>query len=266
MYTSRYIDYYHLVIYVRRIVLLYSLYKFQIADLSFLSIEKLFTKCYIDIIKRCLIMVLREKVYMAVKERIVNGYYRPGEPLNEKAIIDELHVSRTPFREAINALSKENLIQIYANRGIFVRDITAKDITDIFDIRFQLEPYVSQLSCRYMPKLVIVTLRSRAKEAIQKDYSAMLAEDDYYHKKLLDYTDNNHLKKIMLNLYEQNSMQAVLYDDSKECYISDERREAAVLSLAEHIEILACIEKKDEMAAMEATRKHLMLARSRAAN
>ena len=209
-------------------------------------------------------MVLREKVYDIVKNRIVTGFYRPGDPLNEKAIIEELGVSRTPFREAINALSKENLVQLYANRGVFVRDITAKDIVDIFDIRFQLEPYVSQLSCRYMPRTVIVTLRNRAEAAIGQDYSAMLAEDDYYHKTVLDYTDNSQLKKIMLNLYEQNALQVILFDVPEGSYTSNERKQGAVLSLQEHLEILSCIEKGDESAAMEATRKHLTLARERA--
>ena len=45
-----------------------------------------------------------------------------GIPLNEKEIIQELQISRTPFREAINALNEENLVQIFPNRGIFVRE------------------------------------------------------------------------------------------------------------------------------------------------
>lgn len=67
-------------------------------------------------------MVLREKAYRIIKERIIKGEYRPGQPLNEKAIIEELSISRTPFREAIHALNEENLVQVYPNRGIFVRE------------------------------------------------------------------------------------------------------------------------------------------------
>ena len=34
-------------------------------------------------------MILREKAYQTIKERIVSGYYRPGQPLCEKEIIEE---------------------------------------------------------------------------------------------------------------------------------------------------------------------------------
>ena len=85
-------------------------------------------------------VILREKAYRAIKDRIVSGQYRPGQPLNEKEIIQELQISRTPFREAINALNEENLVQIFPNRGIFVRELTLRDVSDGFEIRLLLEP------------------------------------------------------------------------------------------------------------------------------
>lgn len=210
-------------------------------------------------------MVLREKVYEIIKERIISGVYRPGDPLNEKEIIEELNVSRTPFREAINALNEVNLVQIYANRGIFVREISAKDISNIFDIRYQLEPYVCQLACRYMPDSTIFMLRERSENVISHEYQEILAEDDYFHKCLLEYTDNNQLIKIMSNLYEQNSLQKVVFDATNN-FITEKRKEAASLSVVEHLEILDSIERRDDVAAGDATRKHLVLARQRSEN
>ena len=84
-------------------------------------------------------MVLRDKIYNTIKERITSGKYAPGQPLDEKQIIEELRTSRTPFREAINALSEEGLVEVYPYRGIFVRDLSVKDIADGFDIRLLLE-------------------------------------------------------------------------------------------------------------------------------
>ena len=93
-------------------------------------------------------MVLRDKIYKTIKERITNGTYAPGQPLDEKKIIEELQTSRTPFREAINALSEEGLVEVYPYRGIFVRDLSVKDIADGFDIRLLLEPRVLELACQ----------------------------------------------------------------------------------------------------------------------
>ena len=127
-------------------------------------------------------MVLREKVYQVIKDRIINGQYQPGQPLNEKEITEELQVSRTPFREAINALNEENLVQIFANRGIFVREITAKDLANSFEIRFLLEPYVTRIACLRMPDSVIRNLVERCQNCLATGYRDMLEEDEYYHQ------------------------------------------------------------------------------------
>ena len=48
---------------------------------------------------------LKEKAYTVIRQRIVDGTYAPGSMLNEKEIIAEIGVSRTPFREATAALA-----------------------------------------------------------------------------------------------------------------------------------------------------------------
>ena len=112
-------------------------------------------------------MVLREKAYRIIKERIIKGEYRPGQPLNEKAIIEELSISRTPFREAIHALNEENLVQVYPNRGIFVRELTLQDIMDGFDVRYLLEPYVLELAAVRMPGSMVEEMIRRIDELDQ---------------------------------------------------------------------------------------------------
>jgi|Cm1ome_4_1110797.scaffolds.fasta_scaffold05600_5 DNA-binding GntR family transcriptional regulator len=209
-------------------------------------------------------MVLREKVYQVIKERIVNGQYRPGQPLNEKEIIEELQVSRTPFREAINALNEENLVQIFANRGIFVREITAKDLANSFEIRFLLEPYVTRVACLHMPDAVIRNLVERCQNCLAAGYRDMLREDEYYHQTLLQYIDNRQLTKIMRNLYEQNRMQVAMFDAAEKGLISERRQKAAIASVQEHLGILTHIAKRDADGAAQATEAHLIEAQKRA--
>ncbi len=208
-------------------------------------------------------MVLREKVYQVIKDRIINGQYQPGQPLNEKEITEELQVSRTPFREAINALNEENLVQIFANRGIFVREITAKDLANSFEIRFLLEPYVTRIACLRMPDSVIRNLVERCQNCLATGYRDMLEEDEYYHQTLLQYTDNCQLAKIMRGLYEQNRMQVAMFDAAEKGLVSDRRKEAAVASIQEHLGILTYIAKRDAEGAAQATEAHLIEAQKR---
>lgn len=209
-------------------------------------------------------MVLREKVYQVIKQRILQGQYRPGEPLNEKRIIEELHVSRTPFREAINALNEENLVQIFANRGIFVREVTVKDLMDSFEIRYLLEPYVSRLACRYAPREVLRQMESNIKKALTGTYQEMMREDDAFHRTVVKYTDNRQLTKIMTSLYEQNQMQVAMYDQADVERVPDSRRQAVTDSLREHLEIINYMLNNNEEGAVDATQMHLLKAQKRA--
>ena len=208
-------------------------------------------------------MVLREKAYRIIKERIIKGEYRPGQPLNEKAIIEELNISRTPFREAIHALNEENLVQVYPNRGIFVRELTLQDIMDGFDVRYLLEPYVLELAAVRMPGSLVENLIRRIDELDQTNYHALLNEDDYFHATLIEYTDNKQLSRIMKNLYEYNRFQVILLDDPKSEYISSERLANAVESLMEHRAVLCCIQEGNIPEAVEKMRFHLTQARKR---
>ena len=209
-------------------------------------------------------MVLREKVYRVLRERIISGEYRPGEPLNEKEIIEELQVSRTPFREAINALNQEKLVQIFANRGIFVREITARDLADGFEIRFLLEPYASAQMCRSVPRAELQELMDSSREALNGSYRDMMREDERYHRMLLGHIANRHLADIMSGLYAQNQMQIAMYDNARQGMISDSRKAAVEESLREHLTILDCMVQGDEEGTAQATRTHLEGARRRA--
>ena len=209
-------------------------------------------------------MVLREKTYKIIKERIISGEYRPGQPLKEKEIIDELKISRTPFREAVNALNEENLVQIFPNRGIFVRELTLLDITNGFDIRYLLEPYAVELACARMPKRVVKHLLTRIEKISPTDYKALLDEDSYFHTELLNYTDNKQLNRIMKNLYEYNHFQVILLNDPASNDMQNARIRDAFQSLAEHREILDCMLNSDTSGAVRAMQCHITSAKKRA--
>ena len=208
-------------------------------------------------------MVLREKVYQTIKEKILSGEYQCGQPLNEREITQELSVSRTPFREAINALNQENLVQIFDNRGIFVREITAQDISNNFEIRFLLEPFVMQQAALRIPESVIDCLTQEGNAAQQKKYSEMLEVDEHYHRTMLGYMENQFLVDIMENLYDQNRMQRALFDRNNNGIVPEERISAVRKSLQEHQTILDCMRQRDAEGTAEATREHLRRAEDR---
>lgn len=208
-------------------------------------------------------MVLRDKIYRTIKERITNGTYAPGQPLDEKKIIEELQTSRTPFREAINALSEEGLVEVYPYRGIFVRDLSVKDIADGFDIRLLLEPRVLELACQRISPAKIDEMIARIENIDKTDYAALLKEDSFFHETLIDNVDNRQLVKIMNNLYAYNSFQVALFDDLGNNFVSEDRLAGAVQSLQEHLDILLHMKERNVAAAIDKMRFHIAQARKR---
>jgi len=53
--------------------------------------------------------LLHEQVAGALRQKIVYGELEPGLRLNERVLCEELHVSRTPLREALKTLAGEGL-------------------------------------------------------------------------------------------------------------------------------------------------------------
>ena len=74
-----------------------------------------------------------EAVAAWIRERIVNGELTPGTHLQEQAIGNLTGTSRTPVREALKLLQREQLVLYSPNRGYVVRRFSLKDILDAFD-------------------------------------------------------------------------------------------------------------------------------------
>lgn len=64
---------------------------------------------------------LRDEMVECIEERIRDGVYNKGDQLKEMALVRELHVSRSPIREAFRVLEDKGLIEHIPNRGVFVK-------------------------------------------------------------------------------------------------------------------------------------------------
>ena len=90
---------------------------------------------------------LSSKVFLKIRDSILDGTYKSGDALIETKLAEELNVSRTPIREAIRQLELEELVICIPNRGVFVQSISDQDIEDIYTIRKLLEGQVARWVC-----------------------------------------------------------------------------------------------------------------------
>lgn len=75
----------------------------------------------------------------AILERIYSGQFRPGEPLRQQAIAQELSVSRMPVRDALRMLCADGLVTFEENCGFRVATISSQEIRETANIRYRLE-------------------------------------------------------------------------------------------------------------------------------
>ena len=58
-----------------------------------------------------------ERVYVAIRQRLREGLYRPGERLEPAVLSDELNASVTPVRDALHRLTGERLVEAPRHEG-----------------------------------------------------------------------------------------------------------------------------------------------------
>lgn len=89
---------------------------------------------------------LTEAAYEALKERLVLLDIGPGDPLSEQALAAELAVGRTPLREALKRLEGDHLVVTYPRRGTFATPVDITALSEISEIRRELEPLAARLA------------------------------------------------------------------------------------------------------------------------
>ena len=89
----------------------------------------------------------QENVYRLLKTNIMNLSMAPGNGLSEKDIADQLHVSRTPVREAFIRLSYEDLVEILPQKGTYVSLIDIELVNEARFLRETMEIAVLRLAC-----------------------------------------------------------------------------------------------------------------------
>jgi DNA-binding GntR family transcriptional regulator len=82
---------------------------------------------------------IAERVADVLRDRITEGYYRPGSRLSEEAIGGELKISRNTLRESFRLLTHERLLLHEPYRGVSVRVLTVHDVVDLYRVRTVIE-------------------------------------------------------------------------------------------------------------------------------
>ena len=90
----------------------------------------------------------RETAYNIIRDKIINLELRPGEPLSDKQLAEELEMSRTPVREALIILSVSDMVLLKPQTGTFVAPIDVERMEIEQFARFALEKEIISEICK----------------------------------------------------------------------------------------------------------------------
>lgn len=89
-----------------------------------------------------------DKAYSVLLNEIVSGDLAPGTDLGEVEQSTRLGVSRTPFREALNRLIADGLVDAQPGRGAVVASISLENVAQLYEVREGLEEQAARLAAQ----------------------------------------------------------------------------------------------------------------------
>jgi DNA-binding GntR family transcriptional regulator len=91
---------------------------------------------------------VRDATRDALRELIITGQLAVGEPLRQDELASQLGLSRTPLREALQALVAEGLVRMDAHRGAVVTKPSPTQLAETYEIREALEVLAGREAAR----------------------------------------------------------------------------------------------------------------------
>jgi DNA-binding GntR family transcriptional regulator len=91
-------------------------------------------------------VALRDGVYQAIRQALLEGRFKAGESLSDSALAKEMNVSRGPVREALLMLAQQGLITHSQNHGVSVLGFNDRDHQEIDEVRLRLESLALDLA------------------------------------------------------------------------------------------------------------------------
>ena len=191
---------------------------------------------------------ISDELAARVRNLIVDGALEAGARINEVHLARELGVSRTPLREAIAQLVREETLVSVPRIGSFVKPLTLEEFEAIYPIRALLDPEALELAGIPSKARIDQLERLNARLARASNADAIIALDDEWHLLLVADCPN----RVLLDLIRDFIRRTRRY----ELALMRERKNVAVAT-DQHDAIIAALRAGDPGRAVAALRQNL---------
>ncbi len=205
---------------------------------------------------------LHEQTYQALRTAILSGELAGGKRLIETQLAEMLNVSRTPVREALCQLQRENLITADPHHGLRVATLSIADAADLYDCRIALEQLsATQASQNATPaqfkQLESIVLQAENNTQVRSgeltNYQLLYA-DYQFHRLLAQSSANSWLVTLLDSVFDKMIL----------VRLRTMQYNPGVLEIrSEHRRIFQAVSEQNPVAAAQAMKEHLTASNAR---
>jgi DNA-binding GntR family transcriptional regulator len=203
-----------------------------------------------------------QRAYETIKERISTHQLRPGTKLVEEQMAEEIGISRTPVREALNRLEKDGLVKIFPNWGSYVKKMDFEEIREIYDLREALEGMAARIAAFLISEEEIEKLKRLCGGCNHfgkiGNFESRLKNDMEFHELLVRASQNKRLQEIMtlFNIQIRSfRISNTLWPPGKRTPVPENTKE--------HLKIIKALTEHNPDLAEKAAREHIRKAKER---
>ncbi|UCD79506.1 MAG: GntR family transcriptional regulator [Desulfobacterales bacterium] len=186
---------------------------------------------------------------------IIKGEYMPGRQLKEEEIAARLGISRPPVREAFKMLEAEGLVIRKPRRGVFVSEMTQKDVWEAYTLKAALYEMAVELAMDIISEQQINELETvvrkmeRCVTAEPVDLLQYQEHHQNFHDQIILISGHDRLKKISASIHNQVS---------RFSYKSLQNRSHLKSSVRYHRQIIKAIKSGDKVLACRLMKAHVL--------
>lgn len=153
--------------------------------------------------------------YASLREKIISCEYWPGTVLSENELAAELNMSRTPIRSALSHLESEGYIASFNKRGILVRDVTYKEIVDMYEVILSMLlhvlDFVGQSGITFEASSLKEPLDRQIEASANNDYRQYIEHSLLFRRTIISASNNESMLQIMDSLRDKMIMKSIAH-------------------------------------------------------
>ena len=147
--------------------------------------------------------MLRDQIKEVLLARILEGEYAPGQRIVELQVASEFGVSQAPVREALRELEALRLIVSEPHRGARVREVTARELAEVYPVRAALEEEAARAAAVRLGgdvRGLEAEYKAMRKAADRADAHALVTHDVCFHRVIVEGSGNQTLVDLWSSL------------------------------------------------------------------